>query len=1135
MPYTVASVQMRLRSTPSDLLLRLPQQASLEDQLASFRQALTALAQSTSALGPPSLDGIDARALESSAFLALERGFTADLSFLGPGAGALALYELSSACPPGQVKRDLRRRVFSLLYEGHAGAFLPVATRIALGAAGPLLTPTLRARVALCLELPVGTELNVAPLAHALATRSATYEAWIDQPSTRALPARRTAALLFEHAAREAVFRFQLGDPQPRNLLLAGDVRSAFRRLLLDREPLVWRHAAVARGLLAAIHPETREAVEQSLSPDLGVTEWRRASISLVASTVLGDEEAHSSVHAVIGGPLAERDPGIAAVMASGLLRVIEFEPDRAEEILDRLATTRREDVALAVAEVFAQLRDPSFAPAARGILRDVLLEAGRRQGPLERSLSARALKNLGRGGSDEGDLGQLIHRALVAFEEQNARSAYEGALSAVSEAHELASFIESTSPGESVGLGAALAALEELDAGVFQRGTLANLLLLGRRPGDPGGTVEQLERLQNRTSNWILDGVDQSARPWSRELAFADQRRLRVLLHLVDAESAAGGDGESPLTRRLQRAIRALIARLSDDPDTLVHRVLCAALARSFDAAVREDVMQASDLVLVVANLLVDNYSVHTVAEASTSPDVASPLEALAEFIAPDLLEPGSEHTDTSTGMLNDPALASTEEIADKLRVVGRVMALSQGVVGGGGYHAEALRRVFFRLGRALEMVAIARGQAELLEARETDPPVLDELQYACEDLLRMIRCAERRVLGGEGDRPSSGYSGPGLRGVIDRALSSGARARADELAEAIEHLVAGLPEPVARAVSQVTLRVHDLPASSTPSVAPVPLAKRRAPLPDWLLPRRTIGSFYVVRPLGAGGVSSVFLARRLEERNNPQAEAFALKVPEYDPATARSMSEQEFFDMFRDEAGALLSLPAHENIARFVTFDLSARPKPILVMELISGTPLDRLVRSRSLSMPRVIQYVDGILAGLEAMHGVGVGHLDVKASNVILRDGRTPVLVDFGLSGRKLRPGCGTIEYTSPEVLGVVPDGTSPAPPAADIYAFGCLLYELLTGEVLFSAPDEMSLVTKHVSHDGWLAELAALGELRGLARLSRVIASCIRHDPANRPSATELRDKLTAALLPLSDLPWPLRIAPQAEAV
>src|SRR5690606_33551469 len=142
--------------------------------------------------------------------------------------------------------------VFSQLYTGNASAFVPVATRIALGAAAPLSTPTLQARVALCLDLPQNSAVNVAPLALALATRSATHAQWIGAPSTRALPARRMAALLYEHAAREAVYRYQLGDPQPRNLLLASHLSDGFQRLLDDREPLVWQPAAVARGFLAA-------------------------------------------------------------------------------------------------------------------------------------------------------------------------------------------------------------------------------------------------------------------------------------------------------------------------------------------------------------------------------------------------------------------------------------------------------------------------------------------------------------------------------------------------------------------------------------------------------------------------------------------------------------------------------------------------------------------------------------------------------------------------------------------------------------------------------------------------------------------------------------------------------------------
>ena len=143
--------------------------------------------------------------------------------------------------------------------------------------------------------------------------------------------------------------------------------------------------------------------------------------------------------------------------------------------------------------------------------------------------------------------------------------------------------------------------------------------------------------------------------------------------------------------------------------------------------------------------------------------------------------------------------------------------------------------------------------------------------------------------------------------------------------------------------------------------------------------------------------------------------------------------------------------------------------------------------------------------MLGGLEAMHAVGVGHLDIKPSNVILRDDETAVLVDFGLSGRHVRPGCGTLEYCAPEVLGVVPDGHTPTPGAADLYAFACTAFELVTAELLFDAPDEMGLMSQHVSHDGWPLKLAALAQNPALSDLSVILAACLRRDPRDRPQA------------------------------
>src|SRR5262249_48389536 len=157
------------------------------------------------------------------------------------------------------------------------------------------------------------------------------------------------------------------------------------------------------------------------------------------------------------------------------------------------------------------------------------------------------------------------------------------------------------------------------------------------------------------------------------------------------------------------------------------------------------------------------------------------------------------------------------------------------------------------------------------------------------------------------------------------------------------------------------------------------------------------------------------------------------------YDAQAARHMSENAFLEMFQSEASALLSLPVHPNLARFVTFDRGARPKPILVMELVDGVTLELSIARRQLTTERALALLDGVLAGLEAMHGVGVAHLDLKPTNVVIRQGKEPVLVDFGLAGRHIRPGCGSGPYGAPEVWGLAADnGAKESPTAADVYA-------------------------------------------------------------------------------------------------
>ncbi len=78
-------------------------------------------------------------------------------------------------------------------------------------------------------------------------------------------PNDRLAAKLIEFAAREAVHRAHQGDTHALRQLLSSPVKPLYYTLLADREPLVWRHAAVARGLLAAVEPSLQEEIEAGL------------------------------------------------------------------------------------------------------------------------------------------------------------------------------------------------------------------------------------------------------------------------------------------------------------------------------------------------------------------------------------------------------------------------------------------------------------------------------------------------------------------------------------------------------------------------------------------------------------------------------------------------------------------------------------------------------------------------------------------------------------------------------------------------------------------------------------------------------------------------------------------------------
>ncbi|MBX3232779.1 MAG: serine/threonine protein kinase [Labilithrix sp.] len=313
--------------------------------------------------------------------------------------------------------------------------------------------------------------------------------------------------------------------------------------------------------------------------------------------------------------------------------------------------------------------------------------------------------------------------------------------------------------------------------------------------------------------------------------------------------------------------------------------------------------------------------------------------------------------------------------------------------------------------------------------------------------------------------------------------------------------------------------------PASIRPpahSIVPAPPRN----MPAWVPESGVLGGFRLVRPMAEGGLGSLFLAHRLEDEGDPLAPQVVLKVPHDGGALAVHVPEEEMMAAFRAEASALAAIPIHANLARILAFDVASKPKPFLVMELVEGRTVFEELEERTLTMARALEVLDGVLAGLDAMHSVGVGHLDVKPDNVILRrETGAATLVDFGLSGRTVRKKCGNPIYAAPEVWN---DERQPESAfAADAYSFACLAFETLTGRALFDDEDPFVTIRQHLSHDGLppgIAQLRARPELR---KLAEILGRALRASPAQRTRVRMIRTELSRLAPQIKDLEWPLR--------
>jgi serine/threonine protein kinase/dipeptidyl aminopeptidase/acylaminoacyl peptidase len=260
-----------------------------------------------------------------------------------------------------------------------------------------------------------------------------------------------------------------------------------------------------------------------------------------------------------------------------------------------------------------------------------------------------------------------------------------------------------------------------------------------------------------------------------------------------------------------------------------------------------------------------------------------------------------------------------------------------------------------------------------------------------------------------------------------------------------------------------------------------------------------RRIGAYAVTDVLGVGGMGEVYRAR--DTRLNREV---AIKV-----LPADVIDDPERLARFEREAQVLASLN-HPHIAQFYGLDESGST-PALVMELVEGPTLAQVIeRCREAPVPlaRVFEIARQIAEGLQAAHENGVVHRDLKPGNVALTKKGDVKILDFGVAKTLERATSGapwasidadggvvlgTPAYMSPEqARGLTLDERT------DIWSFGCLLYELLTGRQPFAGLTASDTLAAVLERDPDMAILPP--ETPAAVRL--LLSQCLEKDPARR---------------------------------
>jgi serine/threonine protein kinase len=306
-------------------------------------------------------------------------------------------------------------------------------------------------------------------------------------------------------------------------------------------------------------------------------------------------------------------------------------------------------------------------------------------------------------------------------------------------------------------------------------------------------------------------------------------------------------------------------------------------------------------------------------------------------------------------------------------------------------------------------------------------------------------------------------------LSPLLDRALDLEPTARHDLLA-AVRHedptLAAALEDLLARHQRVLTSGFLDTPpldGDAPPSMA-----------------GHAVGGYRLVRPLGTGGMGTVWLARRSDGRFEGSAAVKFLNL---------AVLDEVGHERFRRE-GTFLARLSHPHIARLLDAGVTGSGQPFLVLEYVEGTRIDRFAAERRLTIDARLALFQQVADAVAHAHANLVVHRDLKPSNVmvvrfgevlVLDWGVAKVLEADGLAGTRV----GTPGFMSPEQA----RGESATGAASDVFALGAVLFWMLTG----ATPDR--------TRDEAARHLRAL-PARPPVRLRAIVLKCLAEDVAER---------------------------------